>query len=448
MKRKRTGFGKQLTELHRWNAWLVAVLAVSGLLLGWSVVRQLGEGRIWIRQLHIAIGVLSGVPIVMYMPLMKRHWRQLRPRPRQKGNLGGVLFLLAGWLVSGALLWQLRHFPTRWGNYAMWVHQLLTYVGLPYIVYHSVSRLRWMKQPFRRAIRPFDAETEPDEAGGNGSDSSRTPAWSGSEPGMAAREARGSGAGTGQHMPGPWMDRRKFLKMSLGIAMAAVALPPLYRWLSSVPGGSSFAPGVGPNAGDNPNRMLPDPQPLPESVQVVGGGAEGRFQVYSVTRLPKFDSVSWRFTLDGLVDRPAVWNWEQFLRLSRKVQVSDFHCVTGWSVYNNTWEGIPLAQLLDEAGVKPEATVVKFYSGDGAYSDALTLEQARMEDVMVAVLHDGKPIHRDFGGPVRLIVPRMYAYKSVKWLKRIELIDKEHIGYWEERGYANDAWLKGQGLQT
>jgi len=165
-----------------------------------------------------------------------------------------------------------------------------------------------------------------------------------------------------------------------------------------------------------------------------------------VTRLPVFDSDTWRFKLDGLVERPAEWNWEQFLGIAREVQVSDFHCVTGWSVYKNTWEGIPLSHLLKEAGVQPQAGYVKFYSGDGVYTDALTLEQANMDDVMVAILHDGKPIHRDYGGPARLIIPKMYAYKSVKWLNRIELIDREHIGYWEERGYDNNAWLKGQGV--
>ncbi|MNP56176.1 TMAO/DMSO reductase [compost metagenome] len=98
---------------------------------------------------------------------------------------------------------------------------------------------------------------------------------------------------------------------------------------------------------------------------------------------------------------------------------------------------------MKQAGVKPEAHSVKFYSGDGVYTDAITMDQAQMEDIMVAVMHDGKPIPADLGGPVRLVIPQMYAYKSVKWLNRIELIDSEHIGYWEERGYDKDAWLTG-----
>ncbi|WP_311198763.1 molybdopterin-dependent oxidoreductase [Paenibacillus hexagrammi] len=141
------------------------------------------------------------------------------------------------------------------------------------------------------------------------------------------------------------------------------------------------------------------------------------------------------------MERPSVWSWEQFLKLKRTVQVSDFHCVTGWSVYKCTWEGIPLKEMLAAAGVKPEAKFVKFYSGDGVYTDALSLDQAAIDDVMVAVMLDGKPIPQKLGGPVRLIVPKMFAYKSVKWLQGIELIDKEHIGYWEVRGYRNDAWV-------
>lgn len=96
--------------------------------------------------------------------------------------------------------------------------------------------------------------------------------------------------------------------------------------------------------------------------------------------------------------------------------------------------GPPLSKLLDMAGVQPGAVMVKFYSGDGVYTDSLTLDQARMDDIMVAVMHDGKPIPNQLGGPVRLVTPQMYAYKSVKWLNRIELINEDYVGYWEQRG--------------
>jgi DMSO/TMAO reductase YedYZ molybdopterin-dependent catalytic subunit len=441
MARKRPGFGKQLAELHRWNAWATAALAASGLLLAWGLVREWGAIRIWIRQLHTAVGFLSGVLLISYIPLALRHLKQIKKRTRQRGNLAFVLVLLTGWLVSGIVLWQLRQFPPRWGNYARWIHELLTYVGLPYILYHSVTRLKWMKQPERRAVRTLDEPADPLSAAGGGD----------AEPQRASsvflypQEPSGRAPAL-PDKPGPWMNRRQFLKVSLGAALAVTVLPSFFRWLGSLPFASSGSGMEQAEPDADPNRMLPAPEPLPDSVRVVGGGAEGRFEIYSVTRLPSFSSDTWTFRIDGLVENPKVWNWEQFLRIPRKVQVSDFHCVTGWSVYHNTWEGIPLPELLEEAGVKPEATWVKFYSGDGVYTDALSLEQARMDDVMVAVLHDGKPIPRDYGGPARLIVPRMYAYKSVKWLDRIELIPQEHIGYWEERGYDNNAWIKRKGV--
>ncbi|MBN2980770.1 molybdopterin-dependent oxidoreductase [Cohnella algarum] len=414
---RKPGFGKKLADLHRWNGWLVLALAASGLVLSWGAARGwLGGGRTWVKQLHIYLGLVSGILLVMYAPMLKRHLKQLKERPRQKGNLAVVAALLVGWLLSGIVLWQLRHFPPQWANAALVAHNLLTWVGIPYILYHSVTRLRWMRKPERRAVRPD-----------------------------AAADGEGSELGAGSRFPAPgaparWMSRRQFIRWSVGIALTAAVAPSFLEWLGSGAGLSS-AGGIGSGETD-PNRMLPAPQPLPESQQVIGGGAQGHFRVYTVTRLPTFDSADWSFALDGLVDRPLSWNWEQFLQLQREVRVSDFHCVTGWSVYKNTWEGVPLSKLLEMAGVQAEARYVKFYSGDGVYTDALSLEQARMDDVLVAVLHDGQPIHRDYGGPVRLVVPQMYAYKSVKWLNRIELIRESHIGYWEERGYDNDAWVR------
>jgi Sulfite oxidase and related enzymes len=417
--RKRPGLGKQLAELHRWNAWLVVVLAVSGLLLSWGAARGwLGEGRVWLKQLHIYIGLITAVILVLYGPLMKRHLKQIRTRPRQKGNLAVVLVLLVGWLLSGIVLWQFRHLPPRWSNVALAVHDLLTWVGLPYIAYHSITRLRWARKPEKRAIRT----TEEPERAAPGEPIRREPAYSAAE-------------------PQAWMSRKQFIQWSVGLAITVAVVPAFFRWAGRTLGDFGPSEAGGMTKETDPNRMLPDPEPLPDSANVIGGGAQGRFRVYTVTPLPKFDSVSWSFTIDGLVDNPIKWDWENFLRLKRVVQVSDFHCVTGWSVYHNTWEGVPLSQLLSAAGVKPGARFVKFYSGDGEYTDALSLEQAQMEDVLVAVLHDGKPIHRDYGGPVRLIVPKMYAYKSVKWLERIELIEEPHYGYWEVRGYDNDAWI-------
>ena len=145
--------------------------------------------------------------------------------------------------------------------------------------------------------------------------------------------------------------------------------------------------------------------------------------------------------LFGLVDNPMTLSWSEFLQIPRKVQITNFHCITGWNVYEITYEGILLSQLMTLAKIKSAAKYVKLYSADGVYTSSLSLEQAKMEDVMAVVLMDGKPIPSDLGGPARLIVPRMFGYKGVKWLNAVELIQEPYLGFWEERGYANDAWV-------
>ena len=408
-------YGKRLVKLHRSNAWLLALLAVTGILLFAEPVRALGAVRVWLKEGHLWIGAASIAVAALYLPLLPRHWKQLRTKPAQRWNLGLVLFLLAGWSVTGVLLWLVRSLPSGWGNAALLLHDLFTWVGVPYAIYHSITRSRWVKAG---QSRPEDRREE--ESGQAGD----VPP---SEPGRIVQMLRNAP-----------ISRATFLRTTAGLLLVFGLGPSFYRWLmtASDAGGAELEQ----LAREDANRMLPPPVPSAESNPPLGGGAQGQFRVYTVTPIPAFASEDWRFALTGLVDREYAWNWGQFLELKRTVQVSDFHCVTGWSVYKVTWEGIPLKELLELARVKNEAKFVKFYSGDRVYTDCLSIEQARMDDVMVAVLMDGKPIPQQLGGPVRLVVPQMYAYKSVKWLQGIELIDKEHIGYWELRGYDNDAW--------
>jgi hypothetical protein len=413
LRRQKIPFGKKLIFLHKWNAWLVLLLALSGIVLSIGSIRGiLGEGRVWLKQLHIWAGVVSTILLVLYLPLIRKHLRQIRTKPNQRLNLALVLFLLAGWIVTGVILWFFKSFPPRWTDLSLKIHGLLTWVGVPYALYHSITRMRWLKTPSLRSIRTEQAPVQ--------------------DQSLADKRPPITGK--------PFYTRREFIKWTVGAGLALLVLPSFIRWL-----GNSFAPGGGTGdiaPGADGNRMLPAPDPLPESAAVIGGGSSGNFRVYTVTPLPSFTAATWSFQVDGLVDNPLKWNWANFLQLKRTVQVSDFHCVTGWSVFHNTWEGIRLADLLDLAGVKAGAKYVKFYSGDKVYTDTLTLEQARMPDIMAAVLHDGKPIAQEYGGPVRLVVPKMYGYKSVKWLERIELIAKEDTGYWEQRGYDTDAWVR------
>lgn len=417
------------------------ILAITGLMLVGGFWREiLGIGRVWLKWLHIIVGLAMLAPVVYYLILAGKHWKQLRNRPWQRVNTIFVLALLVGWILSGIVLWQFKLAGPRWSNAALLIHDLLTWVGLPYIIYHSITRTKWLKDPARRAVKTTTTSTRTQNTADPSdsiSDEKETPA-----PISSSQFDRSSERDPlkSEERPQPLYTRRAFIRSAVGVGLAVTLGPTFISWVGR---NLKIDNSIDSMLENDPNRMVPLPQPLSASSPPIGGGAEGHFRVYTVTPIPSFSNANWSFRIDGLVERAQVWNWEQFVKLARTVQVSDFHCVTGWSVYKNTWEGISLAQLLKQAGVKPEAHSVKFYSGDGVYTDAITMDQAQMEDIMVAVMHDGKPIPADLGGPVRLVIPQMYAYKSVKWLNRIELIDSEHIGYWEERGYDKDAWLTG-----
>jgi sulfoxide reductase catalytic subunit YedY len=424
-------FGKRLNAIHSWNAWILLLLTITGIVLSIGAIRgDLGIIRVTLKQLHIYLGVASILLMVLYAPMIRKHWRQIRARRNQRANLVFVLALLVGWAASGVVLWQFRHLLPALNNTALLIHDLLTWVGVPYAVYHAISRSRWLKRQQRLEQAAAAAAAKPPAT----QPAATTPVAASDA--TAERSAAQAVIAALKESP---ITRASFLRIVAGLLLVIAVGPAFYRWIKGAfdSGGSSTAEYA---AGDG-NSMLPPPAPLPDSAAVVGGGAQGNFRIYTVTEIPAFSSETWQFAISGLVDKPSAWNWDEFLKLKRTVQVSNFHCVTGWSIYNCTWEGIPLKQLLAAAGVQSKAKFVKFYSGDKVYTDALSLEQAGADDIMVAVLLDGKPIPQKLGGPVRLIVPQMYAYKSVKWLQGIELIEKEHMGYWEVRGYDNDAWV-------
>ena len=173
----------------------------------------------------------------------------------------------------------------------------------------------------------------------------------------------------------------------------------------------------------------------------------GRFRIYSVTGgLPRVDAADYRLTVDGHVDRPTTLDLADVRRRLPQTQLTkDFQCVTGWRVPDVPWEGVQLGAVLDEVGVRDGATHVRFWSFDGVYTETLTIEQARRDDVLVAHHMLGKPVTREHGGPVRLYVAPMYGYKSLKWLDRIEVVtaldEPTDPGYWENLGYDTDAWV-------
>ncbi len=156
---------------------------------------------------------------------------------------------------------------------------------------------------------------------------------------------------------------------------------------------------------------------------------------------PMLPPSRWRLSIDGLVENPIVWDMDDFMAQPRFRSTSDIHCVTAWSRFNNRWEGVSARHVLSLVKPKPEARHVVLHSYDG-YTTNLPLVDFAGEDVLLAHSWEGEPIPREHGGPVRLVVPRLYFWKSAKWLKRIELSAEDRPGFWEVRGYHNygDPW--------
>jgi DMSO/TMAO reductase YedYZ molybdopterin-dependent catalytic subunit len=167
-----------------------------------------------------------------------------------------------------------------------------------------------------------------------------------------------------------------------------------------------------------------------------------RFRIYSVSEtFPARSAQDYRLDVTGLVERPLRLTLDDLRSLPAVRLERDFQCVTGWRVKGVPWTGVRISELLDRAGVRPEARALTFRSFDGAYSESLTLEQSRRPDVLVTYAMEGAPLSRAHGGPARLYVAPMYGYKSLKWLESIEVVDHVELGYWERQGYDADAWV-------
>jgi DMSO/TMAO reductase YedYZ molybdopterin-dependent catalytic subunit len=168
----------------------------------------------------------------------------------------------------------------------------------------------------------------------------------------------------------------------------------------------------------------------------------GGFRYYSVVgSVPHKDETNYELTVGGLVEKPKTYTLDALRAMPQTRVVHDVVCTDGWRVEKTPFEGVKLADILDDAGVRSPGAAMRFTCFDGAYSESLTLEQARRSDVLVALNMQDKPVTHEHGGPVRLYVAPMYFYKSAKWLSGISVTDKVVPGYWEERGYAVDGWL-------
>lgn len=177
---------------------------------------------------------------------------------------------------------------------------------------------------------------------------------------------------------------------------------------------------------DHANR-LPPGQHLVEKWPVLDLGIQ-----------PEISLTDWRLQVDGAVENPVMLTFDDFMALPQAHYVSDIHCVTTWSRYDNHWDGVASQTILDLVRPRADATHVIFHSYDG-YTTNIKLEVFNEPDVIIAHSWEGKRLTREHGGPVRTIVPQWYFWKSAKWVNRIEFAAADKPGFWEERGYHNEA---------
>ena len=158
---------------------------------------------------------------------------------------------------------------------------------------------------------------------------------------------------------------------------------------------------------------------------------------------PEVPASRWRLEVFGAVERPVLWDWTGFQALPQTRAVSDIHCVTTWSRYDNAWDGVLTRNLLQAVAPRPDARHVVLQSYDG-YTTNLPLADFAAEEAMLAQRWQGEPLAPAHGGPVRLVVPHLYFWKSAKWLQRIEFRTEDRPGFWEVRGYHNrgDPWTE------
>ena len=167
------------------------------------------------------------------------------------------------------------------------------------------------------------------------------------------------------------------------------------------------------------------------------------FPVLSAGPTPHTPLTSWDFTLRDAGGHSARWSWDEFTALPRQTITRDIHCVTKWSKFDTVWEGISIDTLLSEAAAKGVASAPYVLARcDGGYTTNVPLADVTGGKAWIAFVYDGKPLHPEHGGPARLLIPHLYFWKSAKWVRRLDLLDRDERGFWESLGYHNygDPW--------
>jgi DMSO/TMAO reductase YedYZ molybdopterin-dependent catalytic subunit len=157
--------------------------------------------------------------------------------------------------------------------------------------------------------------------------------------------------------------------------------------------------------------------------------------------VPSVDLQTWRFEVTGAVERPLSLSWDDLMAMPRRETACDIHCVTRWTRYDNVFEGVPVQAVLERAGIKPEAAFVLVHAAHD-FTTNLPLADLDRPANLLALAHDGEPLAPEHGGPVRLLVPHLYFWKSAKWVTGLQLLVEDYPGFWEQNGYhmRGDPW--------
>ena len=172
-----------------------------------------------------------------------------------------------------------------------------------------------------------------------------------------------------------------------------------------------------------------DPARLPP-----GQYTTDRFPVLHVGDIPDYEPGQWDLTIHGLVDAPFTIGFDELMAMPSITPTFDIHCVTKWSKFDTTWTGVRVRDLFERAGVQPEATHVMEHAEFG-YTTNVPLADITTDDAIIAYAYDGEPIEAEHGGPVRVVVPHLYFWKSAKWVRSLELLAGDSPGFWERNGY-------------
>ncbi|HEY4979257.1 MAG TPA: sulfite oxidase-like oxidoreductase [Candidatus Acidoferrum sp.] len=196
-----------------------------------------------------------------------------------------------------------------------------------------------------------------------------------------------------------------------------------------------------PLFGDDGGRREMEKQARAEGRLPPGQSLTIKWPVLHAGGMPRFDVARWDFRIDGLVELPLRLTWQEFRALPQTEITSDFHCVTRWSRLNNLWKGVLFREVLQPARAKPTAEHVLVRAEEG-YTSNIPLKDLQRPDVLFAFDHDREPLTTEHGGPLRLVVPHLYAWKSVKWVRGFTLLDHDQLGFWERNGYHayGDPW--------